>query len=83
MALALIFALPSIIAAIAAVRIRRDIQTPSNRPLGQLAEDTTHVALANYYRLHTLSEGKPPPGGGGDTMPTDTDAGEWATRPRG
>lgn len=60
-ALALIAALPGIIAAIAAVRVRRDIRTPSKRPLGQLMEDTTHVALANYYRLHRLNEKVPEP----------------------
>lgn len=53
-ALALIAAAPGIIAAIASLRTRRDIRTPSGTAIGTQVEDTQHVTLANHYRIRQL-----------------------------
>lgn len=51
-ALALIAALPGIIAAIAALSVRRSVQTPSGPSIGQQVEDAHHVAIANNHALN-------------------------------
>lgn len=54
-ALALIAALPGVIAAIAALRIHSQIKTPSGKSIGKQVEDVVHTALANHYRLRVLN----------------------------
>lgn len=53
--LALIAALPGIIAAIYAGRIHRKIKTPSGTPIGHQVENALHTALGNNYRLQRLT----------------------------
>lgn len=56
--MALIVALPSIIAALTAIRVRKAIQTPSRKPLGEVAEFTHDTAIANNMHLRQLNGGK-------------------------
>jgi Na+-translocating ferredoxin:NAD+ oxidoreductase RnfG subunit len=54
--LALIAALPGIIAAVYAGRIHRKIKTPSGTPIGQQVEGVLHTALANNYHLQKIAK---------------------------
>ena len=71
---ALISSLPALLSAIFAGRVHRAIQTPSGKPLGEVAEYAHDTALANNMLLtkangHTkpadhdtlVAEGKTPP----------------------
>jgi hypothetical protein len=53
---ALIAAIPAILAAVAALSVRRSVQTPSGRSLGKQVEDGLHTGLGNAYRLETLRQ---------------------------
>ncbi len=53
--LALIAAIPGIIAAIAALRVHKAIKTPSGTTIGQQVESVHHVALGNNYRLRAVT----------------------------
>lgn len=59
---ALIAGLPAIIAAIAAMLVRRDIKTPSGTAIGKQVENALHTSLANNYHLRALGNtvGAPP-----------------------
>lgn len=51
---ALIASLPAIIAAVTALHIRQQIQTPSKRSIGKQVEDGVHVGLGNAYRIESV-----------------------------
>lgn len=59
--LALIAALPGLIAAIAALRIHSKIRTPSGKSIGAQVEDVLHTALSNNYRLRSITQTAEPP----------------------
>lgn len=50
-ALALIAAVPGIIAAIYAGRVHRQVKTPSGKPIGEVAEYTHDTSIANNLIL--------------------------------
>jgi hypothetical protein len=52
--LALIAALPGIVAAIYAGRVHAQVKTPSGKAIGAQVEDTLHTSLSNNYHLQTL-----------------------------
>lgn len=54
--LALIAALPGIIAAVYAGRVHRKIKTPSGTPIGTQVEDALHTARANNYHLQVIAK---------------------------
>lgn len=58
-ALALIAALPGIIAAIASLLNRRDMKTPSGDRIGRVAEYTHDTAIANNLHLRGLTKADP------------------------
>lgn len=51
-ALALITALPGIIAALAGLSVRRSVKTPSKTSIGKQVEQAHHVVIANNHALH-------------------------------
>ncbi len=55
MLVALIAGLPAIISAVAAVKVHRQIQTPSGTSIGKQVESAHHVALGNNYRLRAVT----------------------------
>jgi len=54
--LALIAALPGIIAAIFAGSVHRKIKTPSGTPIGRQVENNLHTGLANHYKLRSIAD---------------------------
>lgn len=53
--LALIAALPGLLAAFYAGRVHSKIKTPSGTPIGKQVENALHTSLANHYRLLALN----------------------------
>lgn len=54
-AIALIAGLPGILAAYAALSVRKAVTTPSGTAIGTQVESAHHVALGNNYRLRTIT----------------------------
>lgn len=52
--LALIAALPGIVAAVYAGKVHRQVRTPSGKPIGAQVEDTLHTSLSNNYHLQSI-----------------------------
>lgn len=53
-AIALIAGLPGILAAVAALRVHKAIQTPSKTPIGKQVEDVNHTARSNWHTLDAV-----------------------------
>jgi hypothetical protein len=55
-ALAVIPTIASLGAAYIAYLTKRDVRTPSGRPIGSQVEDTLHTAIANHHYVNAISE---------------------------
>jgi hypothetical protein len=51
---ALIAGLPAIIAALAAISVHRQIQTPSGKNIGKQVEDVNHTSRSNWHTLNAM-----------------------------
>lgn len=56
MFVALITAVPATIAAVASVKNRNALKTPSKTPIGKQVEDALQTAIANNYRLQAMGQ---------------------------